>query len=84
MTRAKWKVWNEEMEKEEEKTRTAVMRKVIDKKVRAEQVIENWTSEILCILNRHFSMKFNGVCCYEASSYKHNEFMWLTGYFVVL
>jgi len=32
MIRAKWGGWNEEKEKEEEKTRTAVMRKVIDKK----------------------------------------------------
>jgi hypothetical protein len=69
MIRAKWEGWNEEKEKEGEKTRTAVMRKVMDKKGRAEKVTQNWTSEILCILNRHFSMKFNGVCCYEASSY---------------
>lgn len=61
---------DEEEEKEEEKTRTAVMRKVIDKKGRAQKIIQNWTSEILYILNRHFSMKFSGVlCCYDASSY---------------
>jgi len=45
------------------------MRKVIDKKGRTEKTIQNWTSEILYILIRHFSMKFNGVCCYDASSY---------------
>lgn len=45
------------------------MRKSIDKKVRAEKITQNWTSEILRILIRHFSIKSYGVCCYDASSY---------------
>jgi hypothetical protein len=69
MTKAKWEGWDEEKEKEKEKTRPAVMRKVIYKKGREEKIIQNWTSEILYIPIRHFSMKFNGVCCYDASSY---------------
>jgi len=54
---------------EEGKTRTAVMRRVTDKKGRAGKIIQNRTSEILFILIRNFSMKFNGVCCYDASSH---------------
>jgi hypothetical protein len=69
MTKAKWEGWHEEKEKEEEKTRTAVMRKVTDKKGRAEKIIPNWTSEIIYILIIHSSMNFNGVCCQNASSY---------------
>lgn len=35
MTKAKWEGWDEEKETEEGKTRTVLMRKVIDKKGRA-------------------------------------------------
>ena len=69
MTKAKWEGWDEEREKEEEKTRTAVMRKVKVKKGGTEKIIQNWISENLYILIRHFSVKFNGVCCYDALSY---------------
>lgn len=47
MTKAKWEGWDKEKEAEEGKTRTVVMREVIDKKRRSENIIQNWTLEIL-------------------------------------